>query len=120
MRLGQQIASLIYPLDTFSMYARMPVEDRSLLLVRDQQGTVHHVTAFRTFDCLEEIARGASECRERFGIQYFYEDLLRYIESHRGAGDLEVELITRTWELRAGAAPEQTEDCIITRCKVSR
>jgi hypothetical protein len=48
------------------------------------------------------------------------EDLTRYIRAHPGRGDLEVELIARTWELRPGAAPAQVPDCVIARCKVSR
>ena len=49
MPLGGQIVSLVYPLDTFSMYATPPGQDTSMLLVRDGQGTVHRVTDFRAF-----------------------------------------------------------------------
>lgn len=120
MRLGEQIVSLVYPLDTFSMYAGMPGEDRSLLLVRDRQGGVHRITAFRSFDCAEPIAGSASQCADRRGIPYLSEDLTRYVQTHPGPGDLEVELITRTWELRPGAAPVQVSDCVVAHCKVSR
>jgi hypothetical protein len=121
MRLGQQIASLLYPLDTFSMYARMPgAEDVGHLLVRDRQGTVHRVTDFRSFDCVEPVNGSAAHCADRRGIPYHYDDLAHYIQNHTGSGVVDVDLITRTWELRAGSAPVRTSDCIVTHCKVAR
>ena len=119
MRLGQQIASLVYPLDTFSMYARMPGEYGSALLVRDGDGNVHRVTAFRAFSCAEPLTGASAACVGRQGIPYLYEDLVDYIETHAGPGEREVELITRTWEIRRGAAPLRTSDCVIARCRVS-
>ena len=119
MRLGQQIASLVYPFDTFSMYAGMPGEDRSALLVRDGKGNVRRVTAFRAFSCAEPLTGASAACAGRHGIPYLYEDLVHYIESHAGSGGREVELITRTWEIRSGAAPLVTSDCVIAHCKVS-
>ena len=119
MRLGAQTASLIYPLDTFSMYARMPGEDRSMLLVRDSTGVVHRVTDFRAFDCPEPLTGRAARCADRRGIAYHYEDLARYVESHSGPGELEVDLITRSWDFRR-AAPPQTSDCVIAHCKAAR
>ena len=118
MRLGQQIASLVYPLDTFSMYGGMPGEDRSALLVRDPNDDVHRVTAFRAFSCAESLT-GAAACGERHGIPYLYEDLVHYIESHPGPGVRDVELIARTWEIRSGAPPRRISDCVIAHCKVS-
>jgi hypothetical protein len=120
MRLGEQNASLIYPLDTFSMYGRMPVEDRSHLLVRDAQGTVHRVTDFRTFECAEPVTGTAAHCADKRGILYHYEDLARYIQSHAGPGVLQVELISRTWELHPGAPAVPVSDCVIAHCTVSR
>ena len=119
MRLGQQIASLAYPLDTFSMYAGMPGEDRSAVLVHEGNGDVHRVTAFRAFSCAEPLTGASAACAGRHGIPYLYEDLVHYIESHPGPGSREVELITRTWEIRSGAAPRRTSDCVIAHCKVS-
>jgi hypothetical protein len=119
LRLGSQIASLVYPLDTFSMYAGMPGADRSHLLMRDREGRVHRITAFHSFDCAEPIDGPGSRCSERRGIPYLAEDFIRYIREHRGAGEREVELIGRTWELRPGAPPVQVPDCVIARCKVS-
>ncbi|MFN8644264.1 MAG: hypothetical protein U0802_22370 [Candidatus Binatia bacterium] len=46
LRLGGQIASLVYPLDTFSMYARPAGRDTSILLARTADGGVHAVTEF--------------------------------------------------------------------------
>jgi len=119
MRLGQQIVSLVYPLDTFSMYAGMPGEDRSALLVRDENGNVHRVKALQAFSCAEPLSGASAACAGRHGIPYLYEDLVHYIETHAGPGRREVELITRTWEIRSGAAPLRTPDCVIAHCKVS-
>lgn len=120
MRLGDQIASFIYPFDTFSMYAGMPGEDRSLLLLRDRDGRTHRITSFSSFDCEEPIDGDDLPCAERRGIPYLAEELIRHIQAHPGNGDLELELVARTWELRRGRAPIQLPDCVITRCKVSR
>lgn len=119
MRLGDQIASLVYPLDTFSMYGGMPGEDRSALLVRDGDGTVHRVTAFDAFSCAEPLSGASAACVQQHGIPYLYEDRVHYIETHAGPGRREVELVTRTWEIRSGAAPRQTSDCVIAHCRVS-
>jgi hypothetical protein len=110
MRLGAQIASLVYPLDTFSMYAGMPGEDASHLLVRDAAGQVHRVTAFRSYTCVDPIVRPAARCTDQRGI----------IQRHAGAGDIDVELIIRNWKLHNGSSPEHTADCVVTRCRVSR
>lgn len=120
MRLGDQIASLLYPLDTFSMYAGVPGKYASHLLIRDTQGTVHRVTAFRSFDCTEPTPGSSAPCADTHGIQYHYDDLMRYIQSHPGPGTSEVEIITRTWKIRTGAPPVQMADCVIAQCKVSR
>ena len=118
MRLGHQIASLVYPLDTFSMYAGMPGTNQSALLVRDGDGNVHRVTAFRAFSCAEPLAGASAACAGQ-PISYLYEDLVRYIENHPGPGQRAVELIVRTWEIRTGAAPVSTPDCVIAHCRVS-
>jgi hypothetical protein len=121
MRLGAQIASLVYPLDTFSMYAGMPGEDASHLLVRDATGKVHRVTAFRSYACEDPFTRPATPCANQRGvIPYLYNDLASYIGDHVGSGDIEVELIVRTWKVRAGASPQWSDDCLVTRCMVSR
>jgi hypothetical protein len=120
MRLGDQIASLVYPLDTFSMYSRMPGHDSSHPLLRDRQGAVYRVTDFRSFDCVEPLTGSTAQCADQRGIPYYYADVAEFIRRHRGAGDLEVELITRTWELRAGEPPRFESDCVIAHCKVAR
>ncbi len=120
MRLGEQIASLVYPLDTFSMYGRMPGEDRSHLLVRDAGGGIHRVTAFRSFHCDEPIIGSGARCAEKRGIEYHYEDLARYILDHPGPGEMPVELITRTWTVRSGAPVVHDSDCVIAHCRVSQ
>lgn len=119
MRDGEQIASLVYPLDTFSMYAGLPGHRMGHLLVRDEQGTIHRVTAFRSFDCAEPVSHTA-QCPDRPGYSYHFDDFIRYIEDHRGAGAIDAELIYRTWQIPSGHAPEHEADCIIAHCKVSR
>ncbi len=120
MRLNQQDTSLLYPLDTFSMYARPPGEDRSLLLVRTEDGVVHPVTNFRAFACADPILGSGARCAETRGILYHFEDLARYIETHPGAGTVDVELITRTWDIEPGKPPVHRGDCVVTRCRVAR
>jgi hypothetical protein len=119
MRLGRQIASLVYPLDTFSMYGGMPGEDRGHLLVRDAEGTVHRIEEFSAFNCVESLTGGGAQCADRHVIPYHFDDLIRYVEHHGGAGDLPVELIIRTWDFPAGA-PVRTSDCVIAHCTVAR
>jgi hypothetical protein len=122
MRLGEQIASLVYPLDTFSMYAPIPAEEISHLLIRDAQGAVHRVTDFRSFDCAEPVTGGTARCSERRGIQYLSEDMTNYIRQHAkpGESEIQVDLIFRTWRIRAGEGPVQMPDCVVTRCGVAR
>ncbi len=120
MRLGEQIRSLVYPLDTFSMYAGLPDHDASLLMVRDGRGAVHRITSFRTFDCDGPLTGAAARCTHTRGIPYLHEDFVRYIEARRGTGGEPVELITRTWEVRAGTAPVARDDCVVARCRVTR
>ena len=119
MRLGRQIASLVYPLDTFSMYGGMPGEDRGHLLVRDAQGGVHRVTEFRAFSCAEPLQGSDARCADRHAIPYHFDDLMRYVEHHAGPGEREVELIVRTWDFPAGA-PVQTSDCVVAHCRVAK
>jgi len=118
---GEQIASLVYPLDTFSMYAGAADQQMSHLLVRDpQSGAVHRITDYRSFDCVEPIAGSGAQCADHVGYQYHADDLTDYIRSHAGPGSAEVELISRTWQVRAGAPPAHVSDCIVAHCKVSR
>jgi len=120
MRGGQQIASLVYPLDTFSMYARIFDRKMSYLLVRDAQGQVHYVEDFRAFDCEEPVDENPARCAEQYAIQYHLADFIRYIHTHPGRGDSEADLVLRTWRVRPGKAPVQLRDCVIAHCKVAR
>jgi hypothetical protein len=120
MPLGEQIASLVYPLDTFSMYAQAQGPRVSHLLVRDARGTVYPVTTFRSFACDEPITAIPTRCSESRPIRYLFEDLARHIESHPGAGAEDVELILRTWSMRSGAPATLAEDCAVSHCRVSR
>ena len=86
MPLGPQIASLVYPLDTFSMYAGPAGDAISHLLIRDAQGAVHRVTDFRSFECAEPIDRSAARCADRRGYAYHYDELAEYIAQPPGPG----------------------------------
>jgi hypothetical protein len=119
MRMGEQMASLVYPLDTFSMYATAPPEYVSYPLIRARDGGVHRITAYRAFECAEPVTRAAARCVDANAYAYLYDDLAGYIERNRGAGVSEVELIYRTWRVRAGATPMQVSDCVIAHCRVS-
>ena len=120
MRLGEQIASIVYPLDTFSMYAQAPTPEISHLLVRDARGAVRPVPSFRSFDCDEPVTDVPERCSGFRPINYLFEDLARHIQSHRGGGTEDVDLIVRTWSLRAGAPVALAPDCVVTHCRVSR
>lgn len=117
---GEQIASLVYPLDTFSMYAQAPSPEISHLLLRDAQGVVHSVTDFRSFDCDARVEEGMAQCPEQHSIRYLYEELTKYVENHPGTGTESAELVLRTWSLHPGAPVTQTSDCVVAHCQVSR
>ena len=119
MRLGEGIASVVYPFDTFSMYGGMPGNDSTALLIRDGDGNVHRVTAFHAFSCGEPVPDASTVSTCPHSIPYLHDDLVHYIESHPGPGRRDVELIARTWDIRSGAAPVQKSDCVVAHCKVS-
>jgi hypothetical protein len=117
---GKQNASLLYPFDTFSMYAPLPSPEMSYLLVRDGEGAVHQVTDFASFDCPETELDAASPCPDRRPIQYLYDELVRHVRNHPGPGSSDADLILRTWRVRSGQAAEQLDDCVIAHCRVTR
>jgi len=116
MGLGEQIASLVYPLDTFSMYAGPPADTIGHLLVRDEVGEMHRVRDFTGYQCDAELKRGATRCVDQPGFAYHYDDLVRYIDGHSGSGATHVDLIFRTWRLRPREAPSIEADCVIAHC----
>lgn len=120
MERGTQIASLVYPFDTFSMYSSVPEAQSSHLLVRDERGNVHTITSFRSFDCDAPLDSKASACGTRATIQYLDDDLVDYIQAHPGSGPSRVEIIRRTWMVSAGQPPRQSGDCVITTCRASK
>lgn len=120
MRRGDQIASLVYPLDTFSMYAPSPGHSINHLMVRDGAGNVHRVAEFRTFDCVEPLTGADVRCADQRGFEYHYDDLINFVRAHPGAGDTDVELIARTWAVQPWTTPRHVGDCVIAHCKVSR
>ena len=119
MGLGEQIASLVYPLDTFSMYAGPPADTIGHLLVRDAVGEIHRVRDFAAYHCDAELKRGAARCADQPGFAYHYDDLVRYIDGHGGSGAIPVDLVFRTWRLRQSEPPSIEADCVITRCMVA-
>lgn len=119
MRLGIQMASLIYPLDTFSMYATAPPGHATRLLIRDDRGKIHHIEAFRAYDCVDPVTGPNVRCADDLGIDYIHEKLTRYIETHRGPGERQIELIARTWVITPGEAPVHDSDCVVAQCRVA-
>ena len=119
MRLGKQMVSLVYPLDTFSMYATTPGDRASRLLIRDADGRMHHIEDFRSYDCAEPVTGSEVRCADRLGIDYIHEELTRYIETHGGPGEREVELVARTWVIRRGESPIHESDCVVAHCRVT-
>jgi len=119
MGLGEQIASLVYPLDTFSMYAGPPGERIGHVLVRDSVGGIHSVRDFAAYRCDAELKRGATSCPDQPGFAYHYDDLVRYIGGHSGSGAIPVDLIFRTWHLQQGKPPSVEADCVISHCMVA-
>ncbi len=117
---GTQIASMVYPFDTFSMYSSIPDEECNHLLVRDERGDVHSITSFRSFDCDMPLDPSASTCGTRAAIQYLDDDLIDYIQTHPGAGPSRVEIIRRSWRVVAGQQPQPSGDCVITACRASK
>src|SRR5215470_5502306 len=118
MGLGEQIASLIYPLDTFSMYAGPPGDRIGHLLVRDGDGAIHGVREFSAYRCDAALTRGATGCADS-GFAYHYDDLVRYIDGHSGSGAIPVDLIVRTWRLERSKPPSVEADCVISHCAVA-
>ncbi|MEM7155541.1 MAG: hypothetical protein AAF799_22015 [Myxococcota bacterium] len=116
---GTQIASLIYPFDTFSMYSTVPERQASYLLARDDRGQVHSITSYDAFDCSVPIDTKESICNESPTIQYLDDDTANYVQTHPGGGPQRVEIIRRNWLVEAGEPPRQTGDCVIAECRVS-
>lgn len=115
---GRQIASLVYPLDTFSMYATGPGPHVSQLLLRDRQGRVHRVTDFDAFACSP-----LQSCADAGAIPYHDADLLRHIQLHAlaapsQASAVPMDLVRRTWTLRAWTSPRLQGDCTLASCAV--
>jgi hypothetical protein len=118
LSLGRQIASLVYPLDTFSMYAGPAGDQIGHLLVRDAAGEFHRVRDFAAYHCDAELKRGANACASP-GFGYHYDDLVRWVDGHGGSGTIPVDLVFRTWRLREGEPPSVEADCLISRCTVA-
>ncbi len=121
-RFGKLNASLVYPLDTFSMYSEMPEPAQTGLLLLDAGGGVHRVGDFGAFAC-DAPVRGPYEKCPPLRLRHKTDELLRRIESHRladrGQGE-PMALVARTWLLQPGRAPALSNDCRIARCAVLR
>jgi hypothetical protein len=120
LRGGQQIASLTYPLDTFSMYATPPGPCVSQLLLRDGHNAVHRILAFHAFACTP----AASACSVAGAIPYHDDDLTRYMQRHAVAIDspgsrIPMDVIRRTWTLHPWTSPRLQGDCLVAHCTVA-
>lgn len=121
MRRGSQIASLVYPLDTFSMYSSVPAGAMSHLLWRTASGQTTAVDAFGAFDCGGPLVGRPLPCHDDPNFAYHYDDLLRFIDQHASSGLTdEMELISRTWSVEPGGKPVVVADCVVARCRVGQ
>ncbi len=121
-RFGQLNASLVYPLDTFSMYSEMPQPGQTGLLLLDAGGGVHRIGDFGSFAC-DAPVRGPYDNCPPLGLRHKTDELLRRIELHRMPDRAQGEpmaLVARTWRLRPGEVPVLSDDCRIARCAVLR
>jgi hypothetical protein len=124
---GAHNASIAYPFDTFSMYAEVPAERASAVLVRDGDGTVDRVDEFSAFECEEIVEVWRERCPPAHGagIEYLDDDAAAYVQEHRGGGEESptqerVEIIRRTWTIPADGSAMESEDCVIVACDVAR
>ena len=130
MRLGKQAASLAYPLDTFSMYARMPPGTLGHLLLRDSSGKTHRVTDFESFNCEPRLTNPLDLCPGVQRINYLDEKLFRHVKEHlvpanpkkaTNVTDTEpVDLLVRSWRLRPAKPVEEQPDCLASKCRAAR
>ena len=116
---GTQIASLVYPFDTFSMYSTVAEGESSYLLARDEHGAVHAIESYGAFDCDDTVDTKKSLCNENPSIRYLDDDMANYVLRHPGSGTQTVDIIRRTWMVTAGEQPQLIGDCVITVCRVS-
>lgn len=121
-RAGARNASLVYPFETFSMYATVKEPVVSSVVVRDARGEVARVTAFATFDCAPPPVMIGGPCDAPRGarIAYLDDDAAQYVRTHPGGGPERVELVRRTWALPRGGPPGPPTDCVLSRCRVTR
>ena len=80
------MASLVYPLDTFSMYAGAAGEYVSLSADTRSggRGTPHH--DYRAFACVGAGTRPAAGCADNSGFAYLYDDWPATLKRHPGPG----------------------------------
>lgn len=119
---GRQNASLVYPLDTFSMYSELPDAAQTALLLRDRRGGIHRVEDFSAFTCDANLRGPYPACATSLGRRHKTEEQFRRMQRGRtadAAGE-PVELIARTWSLAPGTPPRFSHDCRIAQCTVRR
>jgi hypothetical protein len=116
LRRGEQIASLVYPFDTFSMYARVSDARVGHLLLIDERGEAHRVLSFTTFECRWPVETPA--CVDH-SIKYHDDDLMHHIASNAGTGGTPMQLIRRSWRVRPDGPPVPLEDCTLAQCRVA-
>ncbi|HXT01462.1 MAG TPA: hypothetical protein VN915_12350 [Elusimicrobiota bacterium] len=119
MRRGPQCASLVYPLDTFSMYAQIPAPEVASLVLRDANGGIRRIKDMRSYECEDPLSGPEARCAGAPLYRFNSDALLRYVRKHKGPGALDAELLVRTFALKPGEAPVQESECVLSRCKVS-
>jgi hypothetical protein len=127
---GPHNASIVYPFDTFSMYAEVLPDVASALVVRGADGTIDSVSAFEGLECSRDGATilrddGALDegpCTPSTGtsIRYLDGDAAAYLRTHASAGSETVELLRRTWRIPRGGAALAPDDCVVASCRAAR
>lgn len=116
---NRQIASLVYPLDTFSMYAASSGPRTSLMMLRDSDSASHRIEHFSAFDCRPS----AHTCDSSAAIAYHDRDNHGFIARHAAKRDNQrpwqrMDLVIRSWAVRPWQRPATLPDCVVAHCDV--
>lgn len=119
---GPRNASWVYPFETFSMYSSVSAPVVSSLVVRDARGAFARVERFAAIACepAPVLVGGPCDAPRGARIAYLDDDALQHMRVHPGGGPERVELVRRTWTLAPGEPLGVPQDCVLTRCTVTR
>jgi hypothetical protein len=120
--LGRKTRSLVYPFDTFSMYA-IGQHTASHIVVLYEGGVVRGVESYERFDCPTGFELERAVCDAPVGtysrVAYLERKALLHIREHGGAGEREVRVVRRVWSVPEDGPPVRLADCELATCRVS-